>query len=76
MTEDPAVAVVGGGMTGLSTLHALTERDVDAVAYEATDEVGGVVRSGEIDGKLLEFGPQRLRLTDAIRAMVTDLDIA
>ena len=77
MTEDdPAVAVVGGGMTGLSTLHALSERSVDAVAYEATDEVGGVVRSGEIDGKLFEFGPQRLRMTDAIRAMVTDLDIA
>ncbi len=77
MTEDdPAVAVVGGGMTGLSTLHALAERGVDAVAYEASDEVGGVIRSGEIDGKLFEFGPQRLRMTDAIRAMVTDLDIA
>ena len=77
MTEDdPAVAVVGGGMTGLSTLHALTDRGVDAVAYEATDEVGGVVRSREIDGTLFELGPQRLRMTDAIRAMVTDLDIA
>ena len=72
----PSVAIVGGGITGLSTLHALTERGVDAVAYEATDEVGGVLRSREIEDKLLEVGPQRLRMTDAIRAMVTDLDIA
>ncbi|QKY19793.1 protoporphyrinogen oxidase [Halolamina sp. CBA1230] len=74
--DDRTVAIVGAGITGLSTLHALTERGVDAVAYESTDEVGGVVRSREIDGKLLELGPQRLRMTDAIRAMVTDLDIA
>jgi oxygen-dependent protoporphyrinogen oxidase len=72
----PCVAIIGGGITGLSTLHALDERGVDAVAYEATDEVGGVLQSREVDGKLLEVGPQRLRLTDAIRAMVTDLDLA
>jgi oxygen-dependent protoporphyrinogen oxidase len=74
--DEPRVAVVGAGFTGLSTLHALEERGVDSVVYEATDEVGGVVRSREVDGKLLETGPQRLRLTDAIRAMVTDLDLA
>ena len=73
---DPSVAIVGGGFTGLSTLHALAERGVDAAVYEATDEVGGVIKSREIEGKLLEVGPQRLRMTDAIRAMVTDLDIA
>lgn len=74
--DDPAVAIVGAGITGLSTLHALTERGVDAVVYESTDEVGGVVQSREVDGKLLEIGPQRLRMTDAIQEMVTDLDIA
>jgi oxygen-dependent protoporphyrinogen oxidase len=70
------VAVVGAGITGLSLTHALAERDVDAVVYESTDEVGGVISSRELDGRVLECGPQRLRLTDAIRAMVTDLDIA
>ncbi|GAB7092994.1 protoporphyrinogen oxidase [Halolamina litorea] len=73
---DARVAVVGGGMTGLSTLHALEERGVGSVVYEATDEVGGVVRSREMEGKVVEVGPQRLRMTDAISAMVTDLDLA
>ncbi|MEF8802380.1 MAG: protoporphyrinogen oxidase [Halolamina sp.] len=74
--ESPRVAVVGAGITGLSLIHALSERSVDAVVYESTDEVGGVVSSCGLDGRLLECGPQRLRLTDAIRAMVTDLGIA
>ena len=72
----PRVAIVGAGITGLSLTHALAERDVESVAYESTNEVGGVLHSEEVDGHLLETGPQRLRLTDAIRAMVTDLDIA
>lgn len=75
-SDGPRVAVVGAGITGLSLTHALAERGVDSVVYEATNEVGGVVRSREMDGRVLELGPQRLRLTDAIRAMVTDLDIA
>lgn len=75
-SDGPRVAIVGAGFTGLSTLHALSERGVDTVVYEASDEVGGVVRSREVEGKLLEVGPQRLRLTDALRAMVTDLDLA
>jgi Protoporphyrinogen oxidase len=72
----PRVAVIGAGITGLSLTHALAERGVESATYEATDEVGGVVQSEKIDGHVLEIGPQRLRLTDAIRAMVTDLDIA
>lgn len=71
----PRVAIVGAGITGLSTVHALAERGVESVVYEATDEVGGVVRSREVDGKLLELGPQRLRLTDAIQSMVIDLGL-
>jgi len=72
----PRVAVIGAGITGLSLTHALAERGVESVSYEATGKVGGVVQSEKIDGHVLEIGPQRLRLTDAIRAMVTDLDIA
>ncbi|MFB6220552.1 MAG: protoporphyrinogen oxidase [Halolamina sp.] len=75
-SDGARVAIVGAGITGLSLTHALAERGVESVVYEATDEVGGVVQSREVDGRVLELGPQRLRLVDAIRAMVTDLDIA
>ena len=75
-SDGPRVAVVGAGFTGLSLTHALAERGVETTVYEASDQVGGVVQSREMDGKVLEVGPQRLRLSDALRAMVTDLDIA
>lgn len=69
------VGVVGAGITGLTLVHHLRERTVDVVALEASDEVGGVIRSGEADGRLLEWGPQRTRLTDGIEALVGDLDM-
>jgi oxygen-dependent protoporphyrinogen oxidase len=69
------VGVVGAGITGLTLVHHLRERTVDVVALEASDEVGGVIRSGEVDGRLLEWGPQRTRLTDGIEALVEDLDM-
>lgn len=75
-SDGPRVGVVGAGITGLSLTHTLADRGVDVVTFEATDEAGGVVQSREVDGHVLELGPQRLRLTDSLRAMVTDLDIA
>lgn len=74
--DAPRVAVVGAGITGLSLTHVLADRGVDVVTYEASDEVGGVVRSLTVDGRVLELGPQRLRLTDQLRTMVADLGIA
>lgn len=73
--ETLRVAVVGAGITGLSLTHALAERGVDVTTYESSAEAGGVVRSLDADGRVLECGPQRLRLTDQLRTMVTDLGI-
>jgi oxygen-dependent protoporphyrinogen oxidase len=64
------VGIVGAGITGLALSHHLTERGVDAVTFEATDRPGGVIRTGHVDGAVLEWGPQRLRLTDPIEELV------
>ena len=70
------VGIVGGGVTGLSLLHHLRARDVDAVCFEAREEPGGVIRSSLTDGRLLEHGPQRLRLSEPVSALVEDLELA
>jgi oxygen-dependent protoporphyrinogen oxidase len=55
----PRVAVVGGGIAGLAVAHALRAHApyAEVVLLEASDRVGGHVRSTNVDGYLCEAGP-------------------
>jgi len=64
------VGIVGGGITGLSLLHHLAERDVEAELFEAAPDPGGVIRTTTEAGRVLEHGPQRLRLSDPVAGLV------
>jgi oxygen-dependent protoporphyrinogen oxidase len=64
------VGIVGAGITGLALAHHLRERGVDAVTFESASEPGGVIRSERIDGRVLDHGPQRTRLTPEIEALI------
>jgi oxygen-dependent protoporphyrinogen oxidase len=66
------VGIVGAGITGLALSHYLGERGVDAVTFEASSNPGGVIRSERVDGRVLEHGPQRTRLTPEIEALIDD----
>jgi oxygen-dependent protoporphyrinogen oxidase len=66
------VGIVGAGITGLALSHYLGERGVDAVTFEASSDPGGVIRSERVDGRVLEHGPQRTRLTPEIEALIDD----
>jgi uncharacterized protein with NAD-binding domain and iron-sulfur cluster len=48
MTED--VAVLGGGVGGLSAAHHLAERGFEVRVYEAADRLGGKARSTTVPG--------------------------
>jgi protoporphyrinogen/coproporphyrinogen III oxidase len=76
MSEETGVAIVGGGLTGLTLAHFLARAGVPHVVLEGSDRPGGVVRTGRVDGSLLEWGPQRSRLTASISALIEDLGIA
>jgi protoporphyrinogen/coproporphyrinogen III oxidase len=69
------IVIVGGGISGLALAHELARRGRPFLLLEASDRVGGVMRSGRVDGHLLEWGPQRGRLTQEFAALVDDLDI-
>ncbi|USZ67235.1 protoporphyrinogen oxidase [Halorussus salilacus] len=69
------VGIVGGGITGLATHHYLRERGVESVVFEADDRPGGVIRSDRIEGRVLDFGPQRTRLTPSVAGLVEDLGL-
>ncbi|MGE0158302.1 MAG: protoporphyrinogen oxidase [Gemmatimonadales bacterium] len=69
------IAVVGGGITGLALGWELASLGEDLVVLEATGRVGGVIRSAEVEGRVLDFGPQRLRLTRGVAEMVGALGL-
>ncbi|MFB6094467.1 MAG: protoporphyrinogen oxidase [Halanaeroarchaeum sp.] len=69
------VGVIGAGMSGLAVTHHLVERDVPVRTFEAAAEPGGVVRSFEVDGRVLEAGPQRLRRSKPVDDLITQLGL-
>jgi oxygen-dependent protoporphyrinogen oxidase len=75
----PRVAVVGAGLAGLACAHRLvTARDDagDIVVLEASDRIGGYLRSERVDGFLCESGPNGfLDSAPATIALVNELGL-
>lgn len=74
MTERTDVVVVGAGLAGLACTTRLQRRGIDARLLEATDAIGGRVRTDVVDGHLCDVGFQLLNPAyPALRDLV-DLD--
>jgi len=58
MAENFEVAVIGGGLAGLSATLHLQDKGVDVVLLEANDRTGGRVSSDQIDGFICDRGFQ------------------
>ncbi|MFF3285829.1 protoporphyrinogen oxidase [Streptomyces sp. NPDC003023] len=54
------VVVVGGGIAGLAAAHRLLASGVRVTLLEATDRVGGKLRSGEIEGVRVDLGAESM----------------
>jgi oxygen-dependent protoporphyrinogen oxidase len=51
------VAVIGGGISGLTTAHYLTGMGIDTRVIEKSDRTGGTIESQRIEGYLVDYGP-------------------
>ncbi len=72
-----SVAIIGGGITGLSAAFYLQQRGVPVTLYEATERVGGAIRSLRREGYLAEFGPNTILETlPQITQLVRDAGLA
>ncbi len=68
-----SVAIIGGGITGLTAAFYLRRRGVPVTVYEATDRVGGAIRTVRQGGYLAEFGPNTiLETSPKIAQLVID----
>jgi len=68
------VAIIGGGITGLTAAFRLRQQNIPVTLYEASTRVGGVIQSVREDGYLAEHGPNTLLETSPkIGALIHDL---
>jgi protoporphyrinogen/coproporphyrinogen III oxidase len=71
-----SVAVIGGGLTGLTAAYCLKQRGSRVVIYEASDRIGGVVKTERRDGYLAELGPNSMSPPPpVVAALLTELGL-
>lgn len=59
------IAIVGAGITGLTAACELSARGHAVTVFEASDRVGGAIRTIRRDGWLVEAGPNTALLRDS-----------
>jgi oxygen-dependent protoporphyrinogen oxidase len=69
------VAVIGAGITGLTTAYKLEQAGFDVIIYEASGCAGGQIGTVNKDGYLVESGPHTLLGRDALPDLVDELDL-
>ncbi len=71
-----SVAIIGGGITGLTAAFRLRQRSIPVTLYEASPRVGGVIQTVRQDGYLAEFGPNSiLETSPKITSLIRDLGL-
>ncbi|MEI8082043.1 MAG: protoporphyrinogen oxidase [Actinomycetes bacterium] len=51
------VVVIGGGITGMAAAYDLAKAGIAVTLVEGSDRLGGKIRTDEVDGFLVEAGP-------------------
>jgi len=68
-----SVAIIGGGITGLTAGFYLQRAGIPVTVYEASSRVGGAIQTLRRDGYLAEFGPNTiLETSPKISQLVND----
>jgi len=75
MSTQVQALVVGAGISGLATAYALQKSQVSTLLLEAAPRPGGVIKSVQRDGYLLECGPQSFSGNRAIAAICEELGL-
>jgi protoporphyrinogen/coproporphyrinogen III oxidase len=69
-----SIAIIGAGITGLTAAYRLKQRGNRVVLYEASDRIGGAVKSERRNGYLAELGANSLSApSPAVAALFSEL---
>ena len=70
------VAIIGGGITGLTAAFKLTQVGIPVTLFESTDRVGGVIQTVRDGNYLAECGPNTiLETSPLIGELISDLSL-
>lgn len=74
--SDQTVAVIGAGITGLTTAYKLVQAGFDVIVFEASGHPGGQIRTVREEGYLVESGPHTLLGRDKLPDLVDELGLS
>ena len=70
------IAIIGGGITGLTAAYYLKKKGYSPTIFEASSQIGGVIQTKKIDGFTIETGPNTILLSDQRTVhMIDDLGL-
>jgi protoporphyrinogen/coproporphyrinogen III oxidase len=73
----PRVAIIGGGISGLSTAYYLAKGGVRSTIIESRPRLGGVIQTDHVEGCTLEAGPDSfLSVKPAAMDLIRELGLA
>jgi protoporphyrinogen/coproporphyrinogen III oxidase len=67
--------IIGAGISGLVVAHRLKKMGRDPLIIESGDRVGGVIQSREVEGFLIECGPNSMRGSHEFLNLVEELNL-
>ncbi len=77
MTNGKRIAVIGGGISGLTAAYLLQKAGNDITLYESSSDLGGAIRTDSEDGWMTEAGPNTLMVSSReILSLISELGIS
>ena len=70
--KEGMVALLGGGIAGLTAAFELDQQGIDFELFEASSHIGGKIRSERINGFIVEHGPNSLQSSSPLLQRVID----
>lgn len=67
--------IIGAGISGLVAAHRLKKLGCDVLLIESGDRVGGAIHSRDVEGFLIECGPNSLRGAHELLDLVEELNL-
>ncbi|WP_162428853.1 protoporphyrinogen oxidase [Pontibacter pudoricolor] len=69
------VAIIGAGISGLALAYYLQKLGVPYDLFEASENVGGNIKTVKESGYLLELGPNSLQVTPELKTLLQELKL-